>query len=68
MTKRADIGTPRRSPIKQAAIDHFDALPSHCQRPFLRLLLRVRNDYPAAKARAHYAAEVAQALHTRRQS
>ena len=68
MREQNGTGTTPLSPLKQALLDHLDALPPHCQGPFLRLLMRIRNDYPAVKARALYAAEVAQARHAGRRS
>ena len=47
------------SAIKREAIALFDSLPPERQRPALRLLMRVRNDYPIAKAQALFWQEVA---------
>ena len=46
------------SAIKREAIALFDSLPPECQRPALRMLMRIRNDYPTAKAQALYRQEV----------
>ena len=59
MTMRDDDALrPRRSAIKREAIAAFDSLPLEYQRPAIRLLMRIRNDYPIAKARALFWREV----------
>ena len=58
MTTRDDA-LPRRSAIKQEAIAFIESLPPECDRPILRMVIRVRNGYPVAKAGALFRREVA---------
>lgn len=61
MSERDDDALPRRSAVKREAIALIESLPPAFDRPMLRLLMRVRNDYPIAKARALFWQEVAAA-------